>query len=347
MQNLEKTLNRNDILQKLSDVYDEERGQNIVELDFVKFLSFSEKKIRFVLEFPAGYKNQEEIRDQCLELLNPLFNEVKISVVAVPKMHQTNSSIQKKSQELTQISGVKKIILILSGKGGVGKSTIAVNIAAEMAKTKKVGLIDADIFGPSIAHMLNCLDYPKLNEQNKIVPGEKFGLKFISMGNLLTQDKATVWRGPMASKAILKMFNEVEWGELDCLIVDMPPGTSDIHITIAENFIIDSSIIVTTPQKIALIDAIKAIDMLRLLEIPIAGIVKNMSFFIDSNAKHINIFGDDNLDEIVQKFSLPIIAEIPLIELIRESCDLGEPAILLDKQIDQYFYNMLNKINLF
>lgn len=339
-----KSLTREEILQELAQIKDYDNGIDIISANWVKFLTFSDKKIRFILELPQDYKHGELIKENCTKILQDHFEDINISVVEKqPDLKSRN----KRNQPLRTIDGIKQIILILSGKGGVGKSTVAVNIAALLAdKGLKIGLLDADIFGPSIAHMLDCKQYPKLNDQQKIIPEEKFGMKFVSMGNLLIQERATVWRGPMASKAILRMFEGVEWGELDYLIVDMPPGTSDIHITVAENFLLSSSIIVSTPQQIALLDAVKAADMLNLLEIKIAGMVKNMSFFIDDHGKKNYLFGEGEMEKVAHDLKLSILGEIPIYNSIRAGCDSGRPAVLYDKIAEHTFDQILKNVNL-
>lgn len=332
-------LTREDVLEKLSIIKDNDTNIDIVAANWVKFLSFSEKKIRFILEFPAGYIYKELIKNSCIKILQNHFEDVNISLVGKKKLN-------KRGKPLRNILGVKKIILILSGKGGVGKSTFAVNLAALLAEKKiNIGLLDADIFGPSVAHMLGCHEYPKLNDEQKIIPEEKFGMKFVSMGNLLNQERATVWRGPMASKAILRMFEGVDWGKIDYLIVDMPPGTSDVHITIAENFITDSSIIVSTPQQVALLDAIKAFDMLSLLDIKISGMVKNMSFFVDSNGEKNYLFGENEMEKVANDLNVSILGEIPIYNAIRAGGDAGKPAVLYDKKVEKSFDHILQNID--
>lgn len=334
------TLTREEILTILSKVKDRKSDIDVVTAGLIKFLSFSEKKIRFVLEIAADYQYKELIKNDCIAVLHNHFEDVNISVV------EKEEEINGRGNKLRSITDVQKTILVLSGKGGVGKSTVAVNLAALLAeKGLKIGLIDADIFGPSVAHMLDCKDYPKLNVKQKIIPEQKFGVKFVSMGNLLNQEKATVWRGPMASKAILRLFEGVEWGELDYLIVDMPPGTSDVHITVAENFIINSSIIVSTPQKIALLDAVKAVDMLNLLDIKIAGMIKNMSFFIDDNGKKNHLFGEDEMEKVANNLKLSILGEIPIYSAIRAGGDIGRPAVLYDKDTEKSFEQIVKNID--
>jgi len=224
------------------------------------------------------------------------------------------------------LAGVKKIILVGSGKGGVGKSYVAVNLAVALAKAgHKTGLVDADIHGPSVAKMLGISGEP-LVEKNQIIPPEKYGIKVMSMGFLIGEEAPLVWRGPMISKALYQLLRAAKWGELDFLVIDMPPGTGDIHLSIAQNFTVDGAVIVTTPQEVAILDVKKCINMLKKVGIPILGIVENMSYFADSGGNKNYIFGVPKGKQLAKAVGTELLAEIPLDQKISELSDKGIPA---------------------
>ncbi|APJ04651.1 Mrp/NBP35 family ATP-binding protein [Silvanigrella aquatica] len=225
------------------------------------------------------------------------------------------------------ITGVDRIIAVASGKGGVGKSTVSVNLALALHNQGyKVGILDADIYGPSVPTMLNVHQDPLVNENNKIIPPEAYGLKVMSFGFFAPEETAVIWRGPMIMKALQQFFWDVEWGKLDFLIIDLPPGTGDAQLTLVQSIPITGSVIVTTPQNVALLDAVKGIAMFRKTEVPILGVVENMSTFTcPSCGTETHIFGTGGADRVSEKFEVPLLGHIPLIPEIRESGDAGEP----------------------
>jgi ATP-binding protein involved in chromosome partitioning len=235
------------------------------------------------------------------------------------------------------LPGVKNIIAIASGKGGVGKSTITTNLAVALAKSgAKVGLIDADISGPSIPLMFNCEhekpEVQELNGKNVIIPIEHYGVKLMSIGFLTPPDSAVVWRGPMASSALKQFIMDAIWGDLDYLLIDLPPGTSDIHLTMVQTVPVTGALIVTTPQKVALADAAKGLAMFRQkqINVPVLGIVENMAYFTPEELpdNKYYIFGRDGGKNLAEKFDVPLLGQIPLVQGIRESGDSGLPAVL-------------------
>jgi ATP-binding protein involved in chromosome partitioning len=247
------------------------------------------------------------------------------------------SSVTTMRDNAPMLPGVKNIVAIASGKGGVGKSTITTNLAVSLAQAgAKVGLIDADIYGPSIPTMFNCeFEQPavkQVNGKNIIIPIEQYGVKLISIGFLTPPDSAIVWRGPMASSALKQFFSDADWGELDYLLIDLPPGTSDIHLTMVQTVPVTGAVIVTTPQKVALADAQKAIAMFRqpAINVPILGIVENMAYFTPEelpNNKYY-IFGEGGGQNLSEKYDVPLLGQVPLVQGIRESGDSGMPAVL-------------------
>ena len=225
------------------------------------------------------------------------------------------------------IQGVKRIIAVASGKGGVGKSTVSVNLAIGLHNQGyKVGILDADIYGPSVPTMLNLHEDPLVNENNKIIPPEAHGLKVMSFGFFAPEETAVIWRGPMIMKALQQFFWDVDWGNLDFLIIDLPPGTGDAQLTLVQSIPITGAVIVTTPQNVALLDAVKGIAMFRKTEVPILGVVENMSTFTcPSCGTESHIFGTGGAEKVAGKFEVPLLGHIPLIPEIREAGDLGSP----------------------
>lgn len=240
----------------------------------------------------------------------------------------------KRQNTVESIAKVKNIIAVSSGKGGVGKSTTAVNLAVALAKDgAKVGLLDADIYGPSQGIMLGIADgtRPETVEGKFFVPIEAHGIKSMSMAYLVTEKTPMVWRGPMVSGALLQILTQTLWGELDYLIVDMPPGTGDIQLTLSQKFPVSGAVIVTTPQDIALADAKKGIEMFRKVHIPVLGMVENMSMHICSNCGHAeHIFGADGAEQLAAEYQTEMLGSLPLSKYIREQADAGVPVVAAD-----------------
>ena len=243
----------------------------------------------------------------------------------------------------------KNIIAIASGKGGVGKSTFSVNIAVALQQIgRKVGLLDADIYGPSIPRMMGINGKPEANKNKKLIPLENFGVKCMSIGFLIDVDTPAIWRGPMIMKALEQMYGGVEWGELDYLIIDLPPGTGDAQLTLAQNAKLSGSIIISTPQDVALIDVRKGINMFKKVNVPILGLVENMSYFICDNCdkKHY-IFSNGGAKKEAEISKIPYLGELPLDTNLRIQSDQGKPACIEDDQslISKLYLSIANKIN--
>jgi ATP-binding protein involved in chromosome partitioning len=229
----------------------------------------------------------------------------------------------------TAVPGVRHIIAVGSGKGGVGKSTVAANLALSFAaEGLRTGLLDADLYGPSVPRLLGIEGKPAVREDGIFSPHDAYGLKVISIGSMLTPDQAVVWRGPMATSALRQLLRETAWGDLDVLVVDLPPGTGDIHISLVQQVELTGAVIVSTPQDLALIDAKKAIDMLKRTGIPLLGLIENMSYFIapDTGARY-EIFGHGGAEAAAGRLGLPFLGEIPLVMAIRETSDAGHPVV--------------------
>lgn len=337
-------MNEKQIIKALSKVDDPDLKKDLISLNMIKNISIDNNVVSFeiVLTTPAC-PLKEQIKKDCLNELNKINNNLKYNI--------TFSSNVVPFDKKTMIKNIKNIIAISSGKGGVGKSTIASNLAVGLGNMgAKTGLIDADIFGPSIPTMFNCENeqptIKKSKEKNIIIPIEQYGIKLLSMGLLIPNNKAVVWRGPMASSAMKQLILDVEWGELDYLIVDLPPGTSDIHITLSQSFPVTGTVIISTPQKVSTNDAEKAISMYNQEQtnIPIIGLIENMSYFIDDNDKKNYLFGKDGGKTLCNKFSIDFIGQIPIDKRISDGSDLGYPIILKENKISDIFKTLSQNI---
>lgn len=326
------TINKEVVINALSTVHDPDLKRDLVSLNMIKDLEVSDNVISFtvVLTTPAC-PLKEKIRQDCEQAIRKAVGQqVKLEITM-------SSSVTSLRDNTPLLPGVKNIIAIASGKGGVGKSTVTSNLAVALAQAgAKVGLIDADIFGPSIPVMFNCeREQPEvkvINGKNYILPLEHYGVKLMSIGFLAPSDSAVIWRGPMASAALKQFISDAIWGDLDYLLIDLPPGTSDIHLTLVQTVPVTGAVIVTTPQKVALADAMKGVAMFKQpqINVPVLGIVENMAYFTPEelpNNKYY-IFGKDGGKNLAEKYQVPLLGQIPLVQGIRESGDSGLPAVL-------------------
>lgn len=323
------------IINALSKVIHPEQKKDIVSLGMVDELEIQEKEIRFSLLF-------NRVND-------PFVSSIKKACVKTIQKHvdpeaKIKGNITVKSPDIEPkkkiLPGVKNIIAIASGKGGVGKSTVAVNLAVSMAKKGiRVGLIDADIFGPSIPKMFNAEKakplVQKVDDVDMIMPVESYGVKLLSIGFFVDPGDALVWRGPMATNALKQMIGQSDWGELDYILVDLPPGTSDIHLTLVQEVPVTGAIIISTPQEVALADAVKGISMFTgdKVNVPILGLVENMAWFTPAELpeNRYYIFGKDGCEKLAKKFNVPLLGQIPIVESICVDGDKGNPTALDDK----------------
>ncbi len=274
------------------------------------------------------------MEEACLHNLKRFLGEdieVKIHVAAMPK------SQERLKEHRTVLPGVKNIVAIASGKGGVGKSTITANLAAGLAqKGFKVGIIDADIYGPSIPIMFDVTQekpgVQRGDKNNKMLPVESYGVKMLSIGFFADAGQAVAWRGPMASKALNQMINDVAWGELDYMLIDLPPGTGDIHLTMVQALPLTGAVVVSTPQSVALADAKKGVAMFKMdaINVPVLGLVENMAYFTPAELpdNKYYIFGQDGAKHLADELNIPCLGQIPLVQSIRESGDAGRPTIM-------------------
>jgi ATP-binding protein involved in chromosome partitioning len=326
------SVTKDKILQTLSRVQDPDLKKDLVTLGMIQKIEINGNTVRFnvVLTTPAC-PLKEVIKNNCLEeLVKDFGRDIKWEL----NMTSEVTTIRNAAPVLPE---VKNIIAIASGKGGVGKSTTAVNLAVALAQLgAKVGLIDADISGPSIPLMFNVeSEQPavkKDGERNIIIPITQYGVKLMSIGFLTPTDSAVVWRGPMASSALRQFISDVDWGPLDYLLIDLPPGTSDIHLTMVQALPVTGAVIVTTPQKVAIADANKGLSMFRQpqINVPVLGVIENMAYFIPEELPENKyyIFGKDGGKKLAEKYSVPFLGEMPIIQSIRESGDSGFPAVM-------------------
>jgi ATP-binding protein involved in chromosome partitioning len=334
-------LNEENVRQALSAVIDPDFGQDIITLNMVKNIIIEGNKVKFELELTTpACPLKEKFRQDCTEAI------AGIGVGNVEVDIDMTADVTSIRDEAPLLPGVRNIIAVASGKGGVGKSTVSSNLAVSLAKTgAKVGLVDADIFGPSIPTMFNCeKEQPSVKQvdgKNLIIPVEQYGVKLLSIGFLSPQESAIVWRGPMASSALKQFLSDTEWGELDYLLIDLPPGTSDIHLTLVQSVSVTGAVVVSTPQKVALADAIKGISMFQQdqINVPVLGLVENMAYFTPEELpdNKYYIFGKDGVKNLAAKNKVPFLGEVPLIQGIRESGDNGYPAALKEGPMAEAF----------
>ncbi|MDZ4868342.1 MAG: iron-sulfur cluster carrier protein ApbC [Alphaproteobacteria bacterium] len=328
-------LTSDDVLRALKTIVDPDRNKDVVALGLIQGLSVKDGHVSFAIEVaPDEGRAKEPLRLAAEKAVLAL--KGARSVTAVLTAHKAAASAEAKPRagaaERQGPTGVKAVIAVASGKGGVGKSTVAVNLAVALSKLgRKTGLLDADIYGPSVPRMLGLTGKPTSKDGKKLQPMEAWGLKAISIGSLIDEDQPMIWRGPMVMTALTQLIYDVEWAPLDVLVVDMPPGTGDAQLTLAQRVPLAGAIIVSTPQDIALIDARKGLAMFKKTHVPVFGIVENMSTFVCPNCGHeSHIFGHGGAKETAAKLGTDFLGEIPLHIAIRETSDGGTPITARD-----------------
>ncbi len=332
-------MNKNSLIEALSQVIYFPKRENIIKLEMLENLKIEDEKVSFDLIFPdLNDPGIKIVLDTCTKNIQDTFGEnvvVEINPVA------------QKASGSGPLSGVKNIIAVASGKGGVGKSTVAANLAVALAKKgKKVALLDADIYGPSVPIMFGLENtQPKATEvdgKTKVIPIDQHGIKVLSIGFFVKPEQALIWRGPMASSALNQLFNDAIWGDLDFMIIDLPPGTGDVHLTLTQSYPITGALVVTTPQQVALADVKKAVSMFKQekINIPILGIIENMSYFTPAELpdNKYYIFGKGNTEDYAKSLNVPFLGKIPMVAGIAESGDEGSPITLnTDSPISKAF----------
>lgn len=341
-------LTKENILKALSNVQDPDLKKDLVTLNMIKDVEIQGTDISFtvVLTTPAC-PLKEIIRKDCLDNVSSFFPNSKIDINITATVTTLQDNITP------NLAKVKNIIAVSSGKGGVGKSTVAANLAIALSLTgAKVGLLDADIYGPSVPIMFGCEDDKpavlKEDDKTKILPITKHGVKLMSIGFLTSEESAVIWRGPMASSALTQFIGDCKWGELDYLLIDLPPGTSDIHLSLVQAVSVTGAIVVSTPQKVALADTKKGMSMFtqKQIDVPILGIIENMAYFTPEELPENKyyIFGQGGAKTLSEDKNIPFLGEIPLVQSIREGGDNGIPVVLNSDVVAKAFKTVAEEL---
>lgn len=356
-------LSRDLVIEAMKGIRGPDLESNIVDLGMVSDVFISDAKVYFSINVPAERAQELEPLRQAAERVVKALPGVKGAVVSLtaerkqgsapaprpqpaapahghshshahPHSHAPAAAQAGAQRTKAGVPGIEAIIAVASGKGGVGKSTTAVNLALAMkANGLRVGILDADVYGPSMPRLLGITGRPQQIENRIIVPMENYGIKVMSMGFLVDEGTAMIWRGPMVQSALMQMLREVAWGDLDVLVVDMPPGTGDAQLTMAQQVPLSGAVIVSTPQDLALIDARKGLNMFNKVEVPVLGIVENMSYFIaPDTGNRYDIFGHGGAKAEAETIGVPFLGEVPLTMSIRETSDAGTPVVVSEPE---------------
>jgi ATP-binding protein involved in chromosome partitioning len=330
-------MNPDEVRSRLSSVEDPDLDDDIISLGLVNAIDVDAETIRLSLALGAPYAPHEsQIADQVRDALADTDREIELTAAMPPGLH-TDEEV---------LPNIQNIIAVASGKGGVGKSTVSVNLAAGLAKRgARVGLFDTDIYGPNVPRMVDSEDAPEATDDKTLIPPEQYGLKLMSMDFLVGPDDPVIWRGPMVHKMLTQLVEDVEWGQLDYLVVDLPPGTGDTQLTVLQTLPLTGAVIVTTPQEVAIDDAVKGLRMFGEHETPVLGIVENMSSFRcpDCGGSH-DIFGSGGGEEFADEENLPFLGAIPLDPAIRAGGDGGEPIVRSDGETATAFQAMTKRV---
>ena len=337
-------VNSETIIESLKKVIEPDLGKDIVSLGLVTDIKVTENKVSFSVQMKNAAMHARKRMQQACEFA------IERSIGKNYSIEVNVQAMKKAEASQSVLPNIKNTIAVVSGKGGVGKSTVSANLAVGLAKKGfNVGVVDADIYGPSMPIMFDVLHYRpisrEINKKQVIVPAENYGVKILSIGFFAELDEAVVWRGPMAVKALKQLIFDADWGELDYLIIDTPPGTGDVHLSIVQSLPLTGAVVVTTPQPVALADAKKAVAMLKMdnIKVPVLGMVENMSWFTPKNhpEEKYFIFGEDGGENLAKSLSLELLGKVPIVESIRQSGDVGRPAVLQQETIVEKYYNDL------
>jgi ATP-binding protein involved in chromosome partitioning len=316
-------VSRQAVMEALGTVLDPELGKDLVSLGMIKDLEVSGSNVRFTINLTTpACPLKTEIRQNALEAVQGVAGVEEIEI----EMDADVPIGQRKSEH----ENIRNVIAIASGKGGVGKSTVAVNVAVSLAeKGARVGLLDADIYGPNIPTMMG-VDRLKGAEDKKIIPAESHCVKVMSIGFLVKPEQALIWRGPMLHSAVQQFITDVDWGELDYLVIDLPPGTGDVQLSLAQTLDIQGGVIVTLPQQVSLDDARRGMNMFKELNVPIFGVVENMSYLETPEGETMDIFGAGGGEKLAEEAGVPFLGSIPIDPRVRKGGDLGMPVVISD-----------------
>ncbi len=327
---------RQTVLDALRTIEEPQSGRDIVRLGLVKGLEVSETRVAFTVVVPrAGTAFEKQVAEACRRVLHEQIDpalDVQVSVDTPPISLGEDLLDSSSGKRKPGVPHATSFIAVASGKGGVGKSTVAVNLACALAQNGyRVGLVDTDIYGPSIPTMFGLKDAkPRVDENRKIQPLEKHGVKLLSMGFLVEEERAVIWRGPMVSSAVRQFLGDAHWGDLDVLVLDLPPGTGDIQLTIVQTIPLTGAVIVSTPQEVALTDARKGVAMFGNVNVPVLGIVENMAYFTppDLPDRKYYLFGEGGARRLAETLGVPFLGEVPIEQDVREGGDDGKPVVV-------------------
>ncbi len=337
-------MNKEIIIKLLSEIKYPGFSRDIISFGILKNIHISENEV--VLELSANTDNNQII-ESIIKNINEKFNNLN-SNFNLKIDFQANKEANPSGDIDKPLSNIKNIIAVASGKGGVGKSTVSINLAASLSRDWKVGILDLDIYGPSLPMIAGSFEQPQLTEDQKLIPIKKFNMELMSFGFINNDNNATIWRGPMVARLTQQFFNDVVWGDLDYLIIDLPPGTGDIQLTLVQKLQLTGAVIVTTPQDLSLLDAKKAADMFSKVNTKILGIIENMSDFSCPNCDHVTkIFPGEGVVDESNRLNIPILGKISIIPELAKSMDNGSPYIIdnPDSYLSKKYQEISNQIN--
>ena len=324
-------VSQQDVLRVLSEIQDPDLHRDIVSLGFVKDIKIEGGRVAFKVELTTpACPVKDQLKLQCEERVKSLpgVTEVAVEMTAAVRSSTGSHGTGARANRIS-LPSVRNVIAVASGKGGVGKSTVTINLATALADTgARVGLLDADVYGPSVPLMMGTKEKKPTTEGDRVFPVEKDGIKIMSMGYLVPENQPVIWRGPMVHGALTQFLNQVEWGDLDYLLIDMPPGTGDAQLTISQTAPLSGAIIVTTPQDVSLLDARKGLMMFHNVNVPILGVIENMSGFVCGHCQETtHIFRKGGGERIAKEMGVPLLGAVPIDPRVAECGDAGTPAV--------------------
>jgi ATP-binding protein involved in chromosome partitioning len=316
------TLTEEEVFDRLRNVEDPELGENVVSLEMVKNINIDdvEDTVTVQMDLPNPAM-EDDLRDAVVTALDDAEKDVEVDWVTPDEDGGSE-----------MLPNVDKVIAVSSGKGGVGKSTVAANLACALAQDHSVGVLDADVYGPNLPRMFGDAEPPRVTKDEEIIPASKYGVRVMSMGYVAGDDSPVVWRGAMVHKALTQLLDDVRWGELDYLVVDLPPGTGDAQLTIAQTVPVTGAVVVTTPQEVSVDDSRKGVKMFEKSDVDVAGIIENMAGFVCPDCGEVHdVFGSGGGEELAEESGVPLLGSVPLDPSVRTASDEGEPIVVGDE----------------